>query len=71
LRLTHRSTKFDVAIRKMSSFRKDTTIVQQSLLNTVDDFFSNLCTNVSSPLTNVLFCSQGNDKGKDGDVHSW
>jgi hypothetical protein len=56
-----RHTKWDIAIRKMFSFRNQTTIVQQDSLSTVDDFFNNLSSSVSTPLTNILLGSHGNE----------
>jgi hypothetical protein len=59
-----RGTKYDVTIRKMFSLRKDTTVVQQQFINTVDDFFNYLANNVSTPLTNILLGSHGNEAGQ-------
>jgi hypothetical protein len=56
-----RSTRYDKVIRTMFSYRPNTTVVQGPGLNTVEDFFNNLANNVSTPLTNVLLGSHGNE----------
>lgn len=56
-----RSTKYDIVLRRMFSYRKTTTVVQQAWLNTVNDFLTYLVANVSSPLTNILLGSHGNE----------
>ncbi|MEO8763662.1 MAG: hypothetical protein ABI416_05215 [Ginsengibacter sp.] len=59
-----RSTRYDKLIRQMFSFRKDTTVIQEKWLNTVEDFFKHLASHVSTPLTNILLGSHGNESAQ-------
>ena len=62
-----RGTKYDVTIRKMFSFRNNTTVLDVKLrpdITTVDDYFTMLAGSVSTPLTNILLGSHGNEAGQ-------
>jgi hypothetical protein len=57
------ATKYDKIIRKMFTYRTGTTLVNKKGVNTIDDFFNQLTTVVTTPLTYVLIGTHGDEAG--------
>src|SRR6185312_16432868 len=57
------ATKYDGIMRKMYGFRPSTTVVNKTGVNSIKDFFDDLSKTVTTPLTNILIGTHGNETG--------
>lgn len=57
------ATKYDGIMRTMYTNRASTTLISAKGVNTIKDFFAHLASHVTTPLTDILIGTHGNDSG--------